>query len=282
MNWKASMIFNKSKEKTLKMIWEVKKGGKRSFLIGTAHFFPYSFRTSLSRVIRGARNVLLEGPLDRKSMAKVVNAGTYKGKAPHLFDELDNKTVTQITEAIIPACRTRSSFLFFNFRTSRPENPVYDMVMGMRPWLAFFTLWSHFLEGKGWRYSVDLETHKVAEGLDKNIAFLESIEEQIEVLGNLSREKILHFLKSVDQWDASAEAYVRAYLEGDLEGIKNMGLRFPSRHFSVIDRRDKLFFERMQGYLEEGGAVVCVGAPHIRGLGELLRAGGYAFHRMSL
>ena len=45
------------------------------------------------------------------------------------------------------------------------------------------------------------------------------------------------------------------------------------------DRRDH---SRLQGYLEEGDAVVCVGAPHILGLGELPRAGGYAFQGISL
>jgi len=27
----------------------------------------------------------------------------------------------------------------------------------MKPWLAFFTIWSTYLEKNGWKYSVDLE-----------------------------------------------------------------------------------------------------------------------------
>ena len=67
------MFGRKSKEKELKMVWEVTKANKKSFLVGTAHFFPYKFKTSLSRLIASAQVLLLEGPLDNKSMEKVVN-----------------------------------------------------------------------------------------------------------------------------------------------------------------------------------------------------------------
>ncbi|MFH1488496.1 MAG: TraB/GumN family protein, partial [Pseudomonadota bacterium] len=113
--------------------------------------------------------------------------------------------------------------------------------------------------------------------LEKNIVALETIQEQIEVLENLSRENIFHFLENVDQWDVISAAYAQSYLQGDLEKIKTMGLRFPSRHSSVIDRRDQIFFERARGYLEEGDALLCVGAPHILGLRRLLTADGYSF-----
>ena len=38
--------------------------GRRSMLIGAAHFFPRHFRRDLRRLIGAARVVLLEGPLD--------------------------------------------------------------------------------------------------------------------------------------------------------------------------------------------------------------------------
>ena len=50
---------------------------------------------------------------------------------------------------------------------------------------------------------------------------------------------------------------------------------FPTRHRAVIDRRDRIFCERMLPYLEEGEAVVFVGAHHISGISEKLYADGY-------
>jgi len=69
------MFFRRTNEKELKMIWEVEKDHRRSYLVGTAHFFPYSFKTSLHRCLENADTVMFEGPLDPDNMARVVNRG---------------------------------------------------------------------------------------------------------------------------------------------------------------------------------------------------------------
>jgi len=39
-------------ERPLRMVWRVERGSRRSHIVGTAHFFPYSFARPLSRLIR--------------------------------------------------------------------------------------------------------------------------------------------------------------------------------------------------------------------------------------
>jgi uncharacterized protein YbaP (TraB family) len=273
------MLFRKSKEKEMKMIWEVKNGNKASYLVGTAHIFPYSFKISLSRYLKDARAVLFEGPLDRHNMAKVVNAGT-KEDTTHLFDRLDKRTVDRLSEALLPVCRSRRSFLFFDSRTLREENPVYEMIKGMKPWLAFFTLWSNYLERKGWRHSVDYEAYTLAQEMGKDVFFLETIEEQIKVLESMSFERIRFFLERVEQWSEYAQEYVRSYLDGDLENLKSTWGRFPTRHSVVIGDRDEILSDRMLVYLEKGDVMAFVGAPHLRGIGHLLRNEGYEILKM--
>ena len=269
------MFFSRSNEKELKMIWEVVKNHKRSYLVGTAHFFPYSFKKSLDRCLENADTVLFEGPLDPDNMARVVNRGIDNQSSYHIFDDLDRQSIDRITRELTPQCRGNNTFFILNLRKFKVENPLYEMVKGMKPWLAFFTIWSNFLEKNGWKYSVDLEGHTLAKSLGKKIVFLETIEEQINVLENLTRDRIIEFLKRVDQWHELAQDYVRCYLAGDLEQIKSKGLRFPSRHHSVIDHRDKIFYERMREYLEQGDAVAFVGAPHLPGVTKLLGEDGY-------
>ncbi len=275
------MLFWKSKEKEFKMIWEVLKDARRSYLVGTAHFFPYSFKKTFRRYLAGSRTVVFEGPLDEENMAKVVRAGSIAEDSYHLFDELDNQTIAAISDALKPSCRDPNSFFIMDLCKMRLENPIYDLVKGMKPWLAFFTIWSDYLRENGWRYSVDFEGYTVARDLGKEIVFLESIEEQIQVLESLSSERILEFLRNVDQWPQLAEDYVQSYLEGDLEKMKYMRLRFPSRHHSVIDHRDQIFYDRMQEYLEQGDLVAFVGAPHVRGIRKLLLEDGYEVRRKS-
>jgi len=273
------MPFWRPKEKDFKMIWEVEKNNKISYLVGTAHFFPYSFKKTLRRYLSSARTAIFEGPLDEENMAKVVNAGYDSQNVNHLFDELDQKTIDAITDALRPTCRDPNSFFIMDLCKLRMENPIYDMVRGMKPWLAFFTIWSSYLRDNGWKYSVDLEGYTVARDLSKKIVFLESIEEQIKVLENLSHKLILEFLSSVEKWPMLADAYVQSYLDGDLEKLRTMRLRFPSRHHAVIDRRDEIFYERMQAYLAEGDLVAFVGAPHVRGMRKLFIQDGYQIRR---
>ena len=269
------MVFWQSKQKKLKMIWEVQKNGKRSHLVGTAHFFPYSFRKSLQRCLKNARMVMFEGPLDDHNMDRVRQAGFDPQREYHLFDELDDETIAGITAALIPVCRMRNSSQFIHYCKDSLKETVYDLVKGMQPWLAFFTLWSTYLQSNGWKYSVDMEGFSVAQELGKKILFLESIEEQIKVLQNISHEKIIYFLKQVADWEKLAGDYVKSYLKGDLEKLRLSGIRFPSRHHTVIDHRDQIFFERMRVELARGDIVAFLGAPHLKGMSRLLLADGY-------
>lgn len=269
------MFFRRTREKDFRMIWEIRKNGKRSFLAGTAHFFPHSFREALTAYIGKARTVMFEGPLDEESLAKVVRAGTVPDLETHILDHLPGQTVNEISALLFPVCRGRNPYLLMNLRTMKAENPVYDLTRNMKPWLAFFTIWSAYLQNNGWKHSVDMEAHDIATKMGREVLFMESIEEQIRVLEGLSRDRILVFLGRVREWHAIARDYAECYLQGELDRMKSTGLRFPSRHYSVIDRRDRLFFERMQPHLEEGDALVFVGAPHMRGIGRLLLAEGY-------
>ena len=107
---------------------------------------------------------------------------------------------------------------------------------------------------------------------------MESVEEQVAVLEGLSYDRIVEFLRRVDRWDEYRKEYVRRYLSGDLENIRTTATGFPTRHRSVIDRRDEAFYERMRPYLDEGGAVVCVGVPHVPGICSLLQTNGFQIH----
>ncbi len=269
------MFRKKSVEKELKMVWQVKKGQRISFLVGTAHFFPLRFRSSLFSYLKNARFALFEGPLDRASMDKVRRSGITGDLSEHLFNDLDDPTVIKITRALAPVRRDKHSLFVLNLSKFRVENPIYEMIRGMKPWLAFFTIWSCYLEQSGWKYSVDLEGFEIACELGKQIESLETIEEQIAVLEQLSRRRIIDFLRQVDHWDLHCRNYLTCYLNGNLEGLTSSGLHFPSRHPCVIEQRDEVFFTRMQPYLDQGDAIAFVGAPHIRGLIPLLQDCGY-------
>lgn len=212
-------------------------------------------------------------------MEKVSEAGRAPESEPSLLDMLSPDAVARLERVLMPACLNRVPSFFSQIRRFRAADPVYELVRGMKPWRAFFTLWGEFLRGRGWKHSVDLEIYRIAREMGKPMVFLETIEEQIEVLENLPPEKFIGFLEQADQWPRYADEYVRHYLAGNLKKLLSITLGFPSRRWDVIERRDRILFERMRPHFGQGRTLACVGAPHLAGIDRLLCEHG--FHILS-
>ncbi len=274
------LFLDKFRRKILRTVWRIEKSGRRSFLVGTAHFFPYSFRASYSKLLKQVDKVLFEGPLDENSMSKVVNAGLQGDPSDCILDELDEAIVGKITKIMAPADSRGSFSTGLASLLTVPNFSVRPMIEGMRPWMAFFSIYSRFVQNNGWKYSVDMGAYNLAKKMGKEIVFMETIEEQIEVLDTISRPQIIDFIKRIDQWQNYTRDFVEWYLEGDLDKIHANTYRFPTRRPSVIEQRDSLFYERMRNYLEQGDAAVFVGIPHVTGLSRLLSADGYEIEKI--
>lgn len=265
-----------SNERKLKMVWKVEKDGRRSYLAGTAHFFPYSFKNSLRGYISKVDTVLLEGPLDENAMAKVISEGiTAEGKES-FSDSLDRETMAGIEREIARPLPTLSAFSFYTgLSRGSSEVPLWQELRGKRPWMVFFALWAQYRERWGWNFTMDLDALKIAEQSGKDIHFLEKIEEQIEAMDGIPPERIIRYLKEVRHWRKYTRQYVKCYLKGDLEKLMALTGNFPTRCESIVDRRDPILYERMKPFLEKGNAIAIVGITHIRGISGLLRRDGY-------
>jgi uncharacterized protein YbaP (TraB family) len=268
-------------EKELKTVWKVEKGGKENFVVGTAHFFPYHFRVSLRKVLRKSRRALFEGPLDPMSMEKVVAHGSRGGGSPEIYAALDPRTLREI--------RGKAGSLFENPHPlqpflpggGKPADPLRDHFLRLRPWLAFFSIWTSYLKAKGWTGSVDLEAFELSKRMGKDVHFLETIEEQIEVLERIPVERMIRFLGKAEQWDEYSESYVRVFLRGFLADWMSGTSDFPSRCPPVIDERDRIFYRRMIPFIEEGESAVFLGAPHLYGVNRMLQADGYRVEQIT-
>lgn len=262
-------------ERDLRMAWRVEKRGQRSTLVGTAHFFPYRFRTALRAGIRGASTVLLEGPVDDVAMARVARSGTVVERGHSLADALDTKAVLKINaEFGAPAPAFSVHPLYDEIFGGNPASQLCVNIQGLKPWMGFFRIWSHYLQKHGWAYRLDRDALKAATELGRPVHFLETIDEQIAALEGLPLARILDFLARVD-WTEYRSEYVRHYLAGALEPLAAIARAFPSYCESVLDRRDPVLCERMRPHLDRGGAMIFIGILHCPRVVELLRAGGY-------
>ncbi len=270
-----------TKEKTLKTVWKIEKGRKVSYLIGAAHFFPYSFKKSLTRYISNADTVLLEGPLDENNMNKVVEQGAVCDNHSSLDNLLDAHTINEINrlESTISAQSYFDTYMTA-FGQARNDS-LYQQIKDKKPWMAFFAIWIYCRKKNGWRYSLDIDALNIAKGLGKKVYFLEKIEEQIAALEEIPLKRIVNFLKKTGEWEGYANRYVKCYLKGNLEGLLSGANDFPTYCESIIDKRNPVLYERMTPFIENGNTVAVVGVTHINGIKKMLLKDGYTVNELA-
>jgi hypothetical protein len=266
-------LFTRARE--FRTVWEVRKAGRQSYLAGTAHFFPYHFRRSLRWHLSRAATVLLEGPLDDGAMKRVVESGSAKGAGRSLAEALDTATVLKInSEFGAPAPAFSVHPLYHEIFGSEPASQLCVQIQGLKPWMGFFRIWTHYLREHGWTYRMDLDVLQAAADLGRPVHFLETIEEQIAALEGVPLARILEFLRAAD-WTEYRREYVRHFLAGSLDALATTARVFPSYCESVLDRRDPILHERMRPHLERGNAIAFIGILHCPRIIDLLRADGY-------
>ncbi|MDO5483727.1 MAG: GNAT family N-acetyltransferase, partial [Desulfovibrionaceae bacterium] len=259
------------------MLWEVERQGRVSWLGGTAHFFRYSFEDSFRRLFREVDNVIFEGPLDEGFMAEVGKNGKSlpPGSVPllELLAEDELRRLERVVRGPEGPWMRR-----LNMEAAHKAD-VRGILATRRPWCAFFTLWTAFLERQGWKSSVDMEAWRIARDMGRNVVGMENLEEQLASLNSVPVERVLDYFRNCRAWKTYARRNLRAYLAGDLERMMGSSAEFPTRTGTVIGLRDQRFRERMRPYLEEGRCAVFVGAAHLLNLRHMLTEDGFTVRR---
>lgn len=266
--WRFTL--DRPEQRPFAMLWSLDKEGRRSWIGGTAHFFCCSFEQSLRRLFADVDTVILEGPLDQESLAEVESIGrTPPGPGESVLEHLAESDVACL-ESVLCARRWLAD------RPPPSRGQVRELLAATRPWYAFFSLWTLFLEQRGWNHSVDLEVWNLAHDMGRTVFGMENVPEQIASLESAPMDRIVRFLRDCHHWNTYRRRNAAAYLRGDLEGMLGTSTEFPSRTERIIDERDGRFRERMRPWLERGGTAAFVGSAHMLNLRRMLAEDGFA------
>ncbi|MCX7857091.1 MAG: TraB/GumN family protein [Deltaproteobacteria bacterium] len=268
------------RQKRFRMIFRITKGDKVNYLSGTAHFFPYSFKKSLSRLISKVDVVLFEGPLNESDMIKIASYGCTSSSTDSLLDMLTEEARGMLVKEFETFDLGKHSEILRYMYVKMDKSFLEMEIRGLKPWMAFFKIWSFYLRKRGWVYSVDMEAHFLAKKLGKNIHYLETIEEQIKALEGMPVERIIDFLNLCSKWRDYAETHADFYLKGELDALLGATTSFPTRCESIIDKRDPILFERMIPFLEKGNVAIFVGVTHVKGISNRLETEGYSVSQL--
>ncbi len=271
---KISMNLFPWREKRLRTVWRVEKSGRVSFLVGTAHFSPYRFRRDLTALVQGAEAVLFEGPLDQESMARVAQYGSRGEGTPSLYDALDPAVIGEINRQLADRSGrpATTAAAYLDLFCGKPSGFLEEHVRGVRPWMAFFTTWSAFLN---WKHSMDVEAFQIARKLGKEVGYLETIEDQLAALDGIPFERIVNYFNKFNDWHAHRALYTRVFIEGDSLNYLSITGAFPTRCESIFGRRDPLFFKGIRDSFDRRKTTAFVGFGHIPGIRKMFLDAGY-------
>ncbi len=255
------------------MLWRVEKNNRISWIGGSAHFFCYSFEYAFRKLFDKVDNVLFEGPLDSGSLREVSAEGVRLTPEQQPLLPLLREDEIRLLERVVRGPEGTWARLL-NMEAKRRVD-VRWYLENARPWTALFTLWTGFLERKGWQQSVDLEGWRLAHEMGKNVVAMESLEEQLASLNAVPPERVVRYFQHCTQWKSMIEKNVQAYLHGDLMRLMGTSAEFPTRTHTIISLRDERFRRRMRPFLEQGRTAVFVGTAHMLNLREMLREDGF-------
>lgn len=274
---KRQILAMQPEQRPFAMFYEVEKNDKISYLCGTAHFFYYSFENSFRRLFRQVDNVIFEGPLDDDFMADVDKNG--KSLEPGFTPLINLLTEAEIQKLERVVRGPEGKLAHLAGLEAKKKADVREILTTMRPWCAFFTLWTAFLERLEWKCSVDMEAWRIARDMGKNVLGMENLEEQLTSLNSVPVERVLTYFRNCHEWKKYSQRNLKAYLAGDLERMMGSSAEFPTRTGTIISLRDQRFRERMRPYLEEGRTAVFVGAAHLMNLRWMLAEDGFTLRR---
>ena len=268
---------NLRNERPFKMLWKIEKKGRQSWIGGTAHFFRYSFDSSMRQLFDKVDTVIFEGPLDQVSLDQVASIGQNpKANTPRLIDYMSKSEIHNLEKVVWGIQKVWMQKLGF-------EHPnlidVRYYLSETRHWLAFFSLWTAFLRRKGWNQSVDLEAWHIAREMGKKVFGMELISEQIETLESIPIQRIVNFFRGCHHWSSYIKKHEEAYLKGNLKAMMGTSAEFPSRTEMVINQRDQVFLDRMLPFIQEGNCIVFVGSAHMLNLEGMIADVGFKIEK---
>ncbi|MDL2285694.1 TraB/GumN family protein [Desulfovibrio sp. OttesenSCG-928-F07] len=255
------------------MLWQLEKNGKTSWIGGTAHFFYYSFTDHFEKLFEQVDNVIFEGPMDEESMRWFTNSGQSRlPDDPDLLAMLSPKELNSLKYMVQGSPNRFMRFL----RGEKPNSiDVEYYLKNYRPWYAFFSMWTAFLERNGWQQSVDLDAWNLAHERGKAVIAMETHEEQMASLSSVPPERIINFFRQCKKWPQFSRKNINSYLLGNLGGMYGTSTEFPTLGVrGVFSVRDVRFTERMMPFVEQGRSITFVGSAHMLGMRSLLQQAG--------
>ena len=258
-------------------LWEVETSSTRSFLLGSVHFLKssaYPLAPEIDRAYASSQRLVfetdLEAMMDPAILAKMMELGVYP-EGQDLFQQISGTTRKNLEKKL----------------QELGLPPAY--FSRLKPWFLAINLTTLELQRLGFDplYGIDLHFYTKAKADEKELAYLESVEYQLNLLGKMSAPDQKAFLnqtlKDLDILGQLTDDMTTAWQNGAADDLYELLFKSFEDHPGIEDRlltrRNKAWLPQIEKMLKEPKiTMVIVGAGHLigpAGLVELLKQKGY-------
>jgi uncharacterized protein YbaP (TraB family) len=258
-------------------LWSVENGTNTVYLLGSIHFLTsesYPLAVEIESAYKDSEKVVFETDIDG------FNDPTFQSKMATFGLIPDGKTLQQYVSK-----ETYSSLKRKVEKIALPME-VFDR---LKPWLCGLTLTAMEVQRLGLNpnYGIDVHFFNKAKKDGKQMLFLESVDNQLRLFTEMSKEQEEEFLgqtlKDLELIETKLSEMINAWTGGDADGLESIVetsfKEHPRAYETMIVERNKNWVTQIENLMKQDvNALVIVGAGHLVGhenVLELLRGKGY-------
>jgi uncharacterized protein YbaP (TraB family) len=258
-------------------LWSIQSQSNTFYLLGSLHVLrqdAYPLAAAIAKAYADCRKIVFETDIaamqEPAMQAKMLQLGLYP-QGQNLLPNLDGHTrqllARKMTELGLPL----------------------EQFVRFKPWFLALTLTTVELQRMGFNpiYGLDLHFFNKARTDAKEIGFLEPVELQLNLLGNMVKKDQNAFLnqtlKDLEVVNELAADLVKFWKAGNADGLHQLLFKsfkdYPAIHDRLLIQRNKKWVKEIEGLMRENKNVLfVVGAGHLVGpesVVDLLKHRGY-------
>lgn len=261
-------------------LYEVQLGDKRSHVMGTMHV-GFGFEEALTPEARArfesAQSVMMEADVTAANPSQMMQAALLppdRSLRSMLGEEVWNALVQRVGQTVPP--------------------PVLDK---LKPWMPAVLLALEDLQRAmrevrpdGGQHMMDVELMQAAQQAQKQLLFLETIDEQLAIFTAIPEaEQIAELGRALSDHTALGRAMVEAFARGDEPALtaalfdEEQMQAAPGFYEAVLYQRNARWIPVIDAEMKKGSLFVAVGAGHLfgeRGILAELKQRGYTVRRI--
>lgn len=263
-------------------LWVVETSSNRLFLLGSLHVLKseaYPLADAINQGYTSSQRLVFETDLkammDPAIQAKMMDLGVYP-EGQNLFQHISEGTQKHLQDTLAALGLPVARFMRY------------------KPWLLAVTLTTLELQRLGFNlhYGIDIYFLNKATADGKEIGHLETVDDQLDLLGNMNTGDQKAFLdQTLKDLELSAQLagdMMKFWQTGDVDNLYALLFQsfedYPDIEDRLLTRRNHDWLLKIEKMLAEPkNTLVIVGAGHLigpEGLVALLRQKGYAVKQM--